>query len=90
MESPPPATVTVFVTEGVVGCAATFTVIVMAGAEAPAAMAALVVHVTTSAAAPQVQFEPLALTNVRFGSSVSVTVMVPELGALPTLLAVIV
>jgi hypothetical protein len=43
---PPPVTVTVFVTDGP-AFAATLTVIVMGGAEAPAAMTALVVHVTT-------------------------------------------
>jgi hypothetical protein len=65
----------------------TLTLIMMGGAEAPAAMAALVVHVT---AALQVQLEPVALTKVRFGPSVSVTVITPELGAVPTLLTRIV
>ena len=89
MTPPPPVTVTAFVTDDG-AFAARFTVIAMGGAEAPAAMAALVVHVTTCAAPLQPQFEPVALTNVRFGSSVSVTVIMPELGAFPVLLAVIV
>jgi len=47
--------------------------------EATAGMAALLVHVTTCAAALQLQFAPVKLTNVKFGSSVSVTVIRPEL-----------
>ena len=54
---PPPATVTVFVTDGA-PFAATLTVIVINGAEAPAAMTALVVHVTICAAALQVNRNP--------------------------------
>jgi len=86
---PPPATTTLFVTD-VGAFAPTFTFIVMGEAEAPAAMTTLVVHVTTCPAALQLQLEPVALTNVRLGSSVSVTVTVPELGAFPMLFAVIV
>jgi hypothetical protein len=80
---PPPATVTVFVTDGS-PFAATLTVIVINGAEAAVAMTALVVHVTTGAATIQVQPEPLALTNVWFGPSVSMTVITPEVEAFPT------
>ena len=82
---PPPATVTLFVTD-VCAFAATFTESVIGGAGAPAAMASLVVHVTTCPAALQLQSVPVALTYFRFGSSVSVTVIVPELGAIPPLL----
>jgi hypothetical protein len=71
-------------------CAVTFTVIVIGGADAPAAMAELVVQVTTCPPALQLQPEPIPLTYVRFGSSVSATVIVPELGPDPILLAVIV
>ena len=84
MIPPPPETVPVFVTDDS-PFASTLTVIVMGGAEAAAAMKALVVHVTLCEATIQVQPEPLALTNVWFVPSVSVTVMVPELAPFPTL-----
>ena len=81
---------TLFITVVVVADDDTFTVSAMGGAEPEAAMTALVVHVTIGAAALQVQPEPLALTNVWFVSSVSVTVITPELGAVPPLLTRIV
>ena len=84
--SPPPATITVFVTDAG-AFTATFALIVMGGAEAPAAMAAVVVQVTDCPAALQLQFVPVALTNIRFGSSVSVTLIKPELAPFPTLVA---
>jgi hypothetical protein len=62
----------------------------MGGAEVPAAITALLVHVTTCAAALQLQPEPVALPNVRFESNVSVTVTVPEVEPFPILFAVIV
>ena len=82
---PPPVTATVFVTDAG-AFSDTFTLIVMNGAEAPVAMTALVLHVTTWAAAIQVQPEPLALINVTFGLSVSMTVITPELEAVPILM----
>jgi hypothetical protein len=89
LAEPPPLTVTLFVT--VTGADAdTFTASVMGGAEPGAEITALVVQVTTCAASLQLQPEPVALTNVRLGSSVSVTVITPELEAVPPLLTRIV
>jgi hypothetical protein len=87
--SPPPETVTVFVTV-VSPFAAIPTVSAMVGAAAPAAIGLAEVQVTVWPVAVQPQLVPAALTKVRFASSVSLTVTVPELDAFPALFTVIV
>src|SRR5512139_3545581 len=82
--SPPPLTVTLFVTLPT-AAEPTFTVSVIAlGFVASAAMTAALVHVTACQAAEQVQPVPVAAEYARPAGSVSVTVMVPEVAAVPS------
>jgi len=86
--APPPLTVTEFVTEP--GAPTALTVNVIGSPAAPAAMAVVLVHVAVGPAPLHVQPVPVAALNVRPAGSVSVTVMVPVVGEVPVLLAVIV
>src|SRR5947199_282217 len=85
--SPPPETVAVLVC-GDVALAATSTVRVIAGYEDPAANALL--RVQESVARTQLQPVPAIPVAVKPAGSVSVTVTVPLVAAVPELVAVIV
>jgi hypothetical protein len=85
--APPPLTVTEFVTEP--GAPFALTTSVIALAAAPAAIDVVLVHVAVCAAPLHVQPVPLAALNVRPVGSVSVTVIVPEVAAVPLLLTTI-
>src|SRR4051794_37761827 len=81
--SPPPATLAMFVTDGIATWATPTVSVIGFALVPPAAMTALLVHVTTCAAAEQVQPVPVPDTNARPVGSVSLTVIVPEVGAVP-------
>src|SRR6266851_1026489 len=80
--SDPPLTVTVFVTLAA-AFVATVTVTVTAGYDAPAANAVAVVQVAV--ATEQLQPEPLSAVAVKPAGSVSTTVTVPAVDAVPAL-----
>jgi hypothetical protein len=86
LASPAVATVAVLVRFPAAAVPATETVSAMLPADAALAIGPGFVQVTTWAAAAQVQFVPEAETNPKLALSVSVTVIGPVVGALPTLL----
>jgi hypothetical protein len=83
--APPPDAAAVFVSEAA-AFVATFTISAIGGALAAAAIALALVHVTIWLAAEHVQPVPLAALKVSPAGSVSVTAIVPALGAPPVLL----
>src|SRR5579871_337291 len=82
---PPTETVAVFATDGA-ALAATLTVTVMGEKLEPAASASVRVH--TSVPSTHVQPEPEIAVAVRPGGSVSLTVTMPLVAAVPTLLTI--
>jgi hypothetical protein len=85
--APPPLALTEFVTEP--GAPVALTTSAIALPAAPAAIDVVLVHVAVCAAPLHVQPVPLAALNVRPVGSVSVTVIVPEVAAVPLLLTTI-
>src|SRR5258706_2600266 len=83
LDSPPPLTVTVFVTLAV-AFDPTLIVSVMAGAAAPGAMTVVRVQ-RTGAPREQLQPAPLAAVAVNAGGSASETVNTPAVDPVPTL-----
>ena len=88
LAAPPPETVTELTT--VPGGPATFTVSAIGLPDAPAAIDALEVQVAVCPEPLQVQPVPLAALKVNPGGSVSTTVSVPDVAAVPVLLTAIV
>jgi hypothetical protein len=86
--APPPEAVALLVRLPGAVDVGTLTVSVIAGNAADAAIAAELVHVTTCAAALHDQPLPVAVAYVSPAGRVSVTVVVPNVVALPVLLAV--
>src|SRR5205085_1610366 len=84
--SPPPDTMAVLIKDGA-ALAATSTVTVIEGYAAPAASGSERLQFTVGPGA-HIQPVPLALVRVMPTGKVSVTVTVPEVDAVPTLLAV--
>src|SRR5512140_3355210 len=87
--SPPPLTATLFVTVPTALDPTPTVSVIALGLVAPAAMTALLVHVTTCAAAEQLQPVPAALEYVRPEGNVSVTVIVPDVAAVPSALSTV-
>ena len=82
--SPPPLTTAVLPTEP--ACVGVTLMVATRTPEAPLAMTVLEVHVTVCATMPQVKPAlPLALLMVSPAARVSLTVMVPLVGPVPTL-----
>jgi hypothetical protein len=87
LTAPPPEAVAEFVSEP--GDPPTLTVSVIGFPAAAAAMLVVLVHVALWPEPLQIQPVPLAALNVKPAGSVSVTVIVPEVAAVPVLLTAI-